>query len=487
MDKIQAADIPDQDLDRVLSELESLSIQTPADYVPHPKQLLFHTSPAKIRFMSGGNQSGKTEGGCAEDVMHATGIYPDWFPMDLRLKGPNKGRVTVTDYGAGAAVFEEKLWHWLPKDLVVDVQRTVKGSVQKIHIRHISGGISQIEVMTHEQADNAFEGWTGHWAHFDEPPPREKFVATLRGLIALHGRCWLTLTPISEPWLYDEFISKEDSDVYFITVDILDNPHLSREYIQWFESKLTEDEKEARLHGHFRHLSGLVYKMFDPAVHIIPANTLQIDPGWPTYFVCDPHDRKPHFGIWAKVDPFGTLYVIDEIKHKDTFQGFAKAVLMREAMDPSRFGYPMDVIRILDPNKGNTPSAVSGLKLKDEFANHGLYFTADVNDDITTGHLAVSGRLSWDQRYKLSSTNHPKLYFIKETTRECVRYMQLYTWDDWRGAGKDAKSSKEKPTEKFKDFPDTVRYLVMSNPAFFERDDSDPVHYGSGGTTGYGL
>lgn len=483
MDTPDISAIPDEDLDAVLAELSSLAVKTPVDYIPHPKQLQFHQSDKKIRFLCGGNQSGKTEGGAAEDVMHATGIYPAWYPDGLRLKGANKGRVVVTDYGAGATVFEEKLWHWLPRELVASIRRTQNGALQKVYVKHTSGGTSLIEIMTHEQDDQAFESWTGHWAHFDEPPSHEKFTGTLRGLIALKGRAWLTLTPISEPWLFDEFVSKDNPDVFFVRVDIRDNPHLSEEEVKFFESTLTEDEKSARLHGQFRHLTGLVYKNFDPAVHCVPQDSLKLSTSWPTYFVCDPHDQKPFFGIWARVDPFNRVYIIDEIKFKGTIKQFAHMVLLREMENCIK---PMDVIRVLDPNKGNTPSVVSGNTLKDDLAAHGLYFTANVNDDVRAGHLRVAGMLAYNKGMPVDLTNCPRLYFVRETTTECVRYMQLYTWDEYVGRTKDSRGDKEKPKEKFKDFPDCVRYLAMSRPSFFEKDESDPEPYQAGGTTGYG-
>lgn len=484
-------EIPDESLDEVIRELESLTTVTTLDYVcmnpkngkVHKKQQEFHESSAKIRFLSGGNRSGKTEGGVAEDIMHATGLYPDWYPQGLRLNAHNRGRVVVTDFDQGGAVFEEKLWKWLPRDLAAEVHRTVKGALKKLVVRHVDGGNSVIEILTHEQDDMVFEGWSGHWAHFDEPPPREKFIATLRGLIDFKGRCWLTLTPISEPWLYDEFVSKSDTDkeLFFISVDIRDNPFLDEEYILWYESKLTEDEKEARLHGRFRHLTGLVYKVFDPSVHVIPNSYLNIDPKWPKFFVCDPHDRKPHFGIWATVDPLGRIWIIGEIKEPGTLEEFSKKVLHREAENHWRVD-----CRIGDPNKMRTPSAMNGLTFQQEFSIHGLHFIVDVNDDIALGHLSVAGKLSWDKSKELSSTNAPKLYFLRDTTREAVRYMQMYVWDEWRGAGKDAKDQKEKPKDKFKDFPDCIRYLVMFNPAYSE-DEPDPIPMGGGGWTGYGA
>lgn len=413
-------------------------------------------------------------------------MYPDWYPTAKRILGPNRGRVVVTDYAKGCGeVLEPKIMAWLPPELLIDKRKTIKGHIEKLLIRHVTGGISTIDVMTHEQNDEQFEGWSGHWAWFDEPPPREKFIATLRGLIDFKGRCWLTLTPISEPWLYDEFISKATEEIFYLNVDIRDNPYISETEIKLFEAHLTDDEKEARLHGRFKHLSGVIYKNFDPAVHVISAEKVRIDSRWPVYFVLDPADRRPHHGIWARVDPFNNIYIIDEIVFKGTILDTSKEILKRELYNKI---VSNDVIRILDPNKGETPSAVSGLKLKEEFAKHAVYFLTNVNDDLTLGHLAVSERLSYDKEKPLSSTNHPKLFFVKESTKECVRQLQLYVWDDWIGRSKDNRSAKEKPKDVHKDMPDCVRYLIVFNPQFYSSfSEPDPTPFRMSRSTGYGA
>lgn len=482
--------IADEDLDTVLSELEALTKRTPLDYIPHEKQKIFHSNSAKIRLLSGGNRSGKTEAGCLEAVYHATGIYPEWYPKALRLDGPNRGRIIVTDYAKGCGeVLEPKLLNWLPEELIVSKRKTIKGHIEKISIRHVSGGISTIDVMTHEQDDMQFEGWSGHWAWFDEPPPREKFIATLRGLVDYSGRVWLTLTPISQPWLYDEYVLKQNQDMFFLTVDIRDNVMLCKtaeereKQIALFESSLNDDEKEARLHGKFKHLSGRVYKVFDPEVHVISEKNVKIDRRWPTYFVLDPADRRPHHGIWAKIDPFGTIYIVNELVFKGTILETSKEILKRELMNDIN---PLEVIRILDPNKGETPSAVSGLKLKDEFAKHAVYFGTNVNDDLTLGHLAVAERLSWDKSKPLSTTNHPKLFLVRENTKECVHQILTYVWDDWMGRAKDTRSQKEKPKDINKDLPDCIRYLVVYNPTFDIKDEADPQPAKGFTRTGYG-
>lgn len=473
-----------EELDGVIKQLETLLVRTPLDYQPHPKQLSFHQATEKIRFLSGGNRSGKTEAGTLEAVYHATGLYPDWYPASKRILGPNRGRIVVTDYGKGCGeVLEPKLMAWLPSELIFDKRKTIKGHIEKYTVKHVSGGLSTIDVMTHEQSDEQFEGWSGHWAWFDEPPPREKFIATLRGLIDFKGRAWLTLTPISEPWLYDEFVSKSNEEIFYLNVDIRDNPHIPESEILFFENSLTEDEKDARLHGKFKHLSGLVYKNFDPSIHLIDAHKVKIDLRWPVYFVLDPADRRPHHGIWARVDPFGTIYIVDEIVFKGTILETSKEILKRELMAKIN---PLDVIRILDPNKGETPSAVSGLKLKEEFAKHAVYFLTNVNDDLTLGHLAVSERLGYDKTKALSATNHPKLFFLRDTTKECVKQLQTYVWDNWLGRSKDSRSAKEKPKDINKDLPDCIRYLVVFNPQFYSgASEADPTPFRSTTSTGY--
>lgn len=469
--KLKLEDIGDDDLDTLIEVVEEVSRKSLLDYQPHEKQRLFHVAPHKIRFLCGGNRSGKTESGVWEDVAHATGRYPDWYPIEKRIKVANRGRVIVTDFVKGGAVYEEKLWKYLPRELVHSIKKTMKGAMERVEINHISGGISTIEIMTHEQDDMVFESWSGHWAHFDEPPPRNKFIATMRGLIDYKGRAWLTLTPINQPWMYDDFIAKENGDVYFIQVDMRDNPHNTEEEIASFEAMLTEDEKESRLHGKFRHLTGLVYKEFDPVVHLIP-NDFKRDPRWPVFFVLDPHDRRAHCGIWATVDPFGIIYIIHEIKHAATIKDLCKEILKREAMFKIKSS---EVVRILDPNKGRTPTSAQGLRLCDEFAKYSLYFNTSVNDDIPTGHLAVAEKLHYNRKLPVEMTNRPKMYFVKDETVETVRMFQTYIWDDWKSSEKE---KKEKPKDLNKDFPDCVRYLVMSNPVFFvpenERDAISP-------------
>ena len=468
----KAKEAPAEELDDILEVLEEAYSLVDKMYVPHPKQKLFHLAANKIRCVFGGNRSGKSEMGVNEARFHATGKYPDWYPEDKRWNHPTRGRIVVTDYRKGGGeVVEPKIRQWFDSSEILRMERSV-GNLVKVHIRHISGGTSTFDVMTHEQDTMQFEGWSGHWVWFDEPPPRDKYIACLRGMVDFDGRMWITATPITEPWLYDEIITSTDRNAWHIAVTMYDNPHISREAIREFEVSLTPEEKEARIHGKFLHLTGRVYKEFDTNVHLIEKLPTGHE-NWPVYFTLDPADRRPHCGIWAKVDPFGTIYVFDEFVFAGTIADASKLILQRERVARIR---PLETIRILDPNKGKTPTAATGLRLIDEFASHAVYFTANVNDDLALGHLAVKERLSYRIDRPVSSTNHPKIYFVRDTTRHCVKQMLTYVWDDWSGKVAASRSSKELPKDINKDMPDCVRYLCMSRPCFIEREEGDRAH-----------
>jgi phage terminase large subunit-like protein len=474
-------DLSPEELDQLLSNLEEIEKLSRKVYIPYDKQKAFHCAPNKIRAVFGGNRSGKSEMGINEAKFHSTGRYPEWYPEVGRFNTPTRGRVVVTDYKKGAGeVLVPKIEQWFEESDIIKIEKSV-GNVSKYHIRHISGGVSTFDVMTHEQDTMQFEGWSGHWVWFDEPPPRDKYIACLRGTVDFDGRMFITATPISEPWLYDEIVLNIERDAWHIAVSIYDNPYLSKKAIHEFEISLTDEEKEARINGKFLHLTGRIYGELDTNIHLIS----QLPDGsrvWPTYFVLDPADRRPHHGVWAKLDPLGTLYVFDEFVYKGTIRDTSEQILIRERTNGIN---PDEVIRILDPNKGRTPSNVTGLRLLEEFATHEVYFTADVNDDITTGHLAVKGRLSFDKTREMSTFNCPKLYFIASKTRECVRQLLSYVWDDWRGRNQAGRSEKEVPKDLNKDMPDCIRYLCMSNPVYLP-EEGPKTRFSGGGFTGWG-
>ena len=446
--------LSEDELDKVLANLEEAEILSKTLYLPYNKQKEFHCAPNTIRAVFGGNRSGKSEMGVNEVRFHTTGQYPDWYPENKRWNTPTKGRIVVKDYRKGCGeVVEPKIRQWFEPETIIKFEKSM-GNLTKVFVKHKTGGISVFDIMTHEQDSLQFEGWNGHWVWFDEPPPRDKYIACLRGLVDFEGRAWVTATPLSEPWLFDEVMSNTKQDVWHIAISTYDNPYLTQKGIEILLGSITPEEEEARIHGKFLHLTGRIYKDFDTKTHLVdklPAGSY----AWPTYFALDPADRRPHHAIWAKVDPLGTIYVFDELVYKGTIEQTAGEICLRERS----YGInPENVIRILDPNKGNTPVGAQGIKLVQEFAKHQIYFSVKVDDDLALGHMAVRERLF------IPKGGYPKLVFVKDTTRECVKQLLSYVWDDWRGNTAASKAEREKPKDINKDMPDCVRYLIMINP-----------------------
>ena len=145
-------------------------------YDPMPKQLAFHTSAAPCRAIFGGNRSGKTTCGGMEFAFHITGDYPVWYPEDQRWHGAIKGRIIARDYAKGVGeiispFFEE----WLDPSLIARKVKNHQGIITKYFMKN--GSV--FDILTHEQDVEQFEGWKGHIAWFDEPPPRDKYIASL--------------------------------------------------------------------------------------------------------------------------------------------------------------------------------------------------------------------------------------------------------------------------------------------------------------------
>jgi hypothetical protein len=75
-------------------------------------------------------------------------------------------------------------------------------------LTEFGGGESVLYVDTVESFKHAqLSAESSYWdfIHFDEPCPRELFIAHKRGLVDRNGKFWFNCTPISEVWINDEF------------------------------------------------------------------------------------------------------------------------------------------------------------------------------------------------------------------------------------------------------------------------------------------
>jgi hypothetical protein len=433
-------------------------------YVPYDKQMLFHTSKCPIRAMFGGNRSGKTTSGGMEFLWHTTGQYPKWYPEDKRYDGAIKGRIVAKDFQKGIGeVIIPFLDEWLDPSLVAKKYRNPIG----IPVKWTLKNGSVFDILTHEQNTEQFEGWKGHIAWFDEPPPRDKFIATLRGLVDYRGRSWLTLTPLTQPWIYDEIYTCADPKrVHCVTVNMRDNPHLSPEAIAEFEVSLTEEEKEARLHGRFLHLSGLVYKEFVPDTHII--DDFKIPELWTRYFAVDPHERTPTAVMWVAVDPKGRKYIYDEL-----WMGGVDLSTIAHAIHAQEGGI-QPRIRLIDPHNDKDNAIQGGFNVRKEFMKHGI-FCQRANSDTQLGKSRIRADLKPMYNH-LSKSVQPNLQVMRSCTQTIYEF-QHYLWDEHR-RNKEEQGAKDQVKKKDDHFMDCLRYIYNFDPRYFVDEPEEDVDDG---------
>jgi len=351
-------------------------------FIPNEKQELFIRAKSFIKMFQGANKTGKSTSTVIEAISHCLGCRPflDKFDADYKtqFKPPIKIRIVGEDFAKHiGGVIVPILFEWIPRSEFTFREGNPKKNQQGIPVSWTFNNGSTIELLSYEQDVSIFEGWDGHIVLFDEPPPHDIYIACKRGLVVKSGICMFSMTPLKEPWIYDQIVlrSETDESVFFVISEMRDNliherdwygkkvicGALKEEDIVRFEADLTDDEKEARIRGRFAHLSGLVYKEFDSNLHKI--RWFKPPHGWTWYEAIDPHPRKEKAVTIMAIAPDDTKYVVDEIWSKGLIKDIAKAILQKR----KDYNY-VPVFTLIDP-LAVTPDPITGTTIKDEFVS----------------------------------------------------------------------------------------------------------------------
>ena len=276
---------------------------------PHPGfQEKFIQSVKPIRMCFTPNQEGKTTISAYEAACYALNEHPH-----KKIRVPNTGWI-VTAKALKEGVEKDilpKFREIVGTDDIVDIRPNNQGVPHKIIWR--SGSVTYL--MSAEQDDRVFEGTTLDWAWFDEPFRRHIYIAVLRGLQKSGGHLWWSMTPLDEPWIYDEVYTAshegKDKDIEIFEAQPGENKSIPLENREKFWSKLTEDEMQSRKFGKFAHLSGRVIKSYQPDLHRVPG--FDIPKHWPVWLSIDPHRAKPKAVLFLTAAPTEVYYVCNEI------------------------------------------------------------------------------------------------------------------------------------------------------------------------------
>ncbi len=181
----------------------------------YPKHMEFFEKGAKFRercFLAA-NRVGKTlSGGGYEMACHLTGQYPAWW-KGRRFDGPISAWVAGDTYKTTRDVLQLTLFGRTTGTGMgkrFDGQGIVPGwAVGKptwqsgvsevadtVIVRHVTGGNSQLGMMSYDQGRTAFQGTGRHVIWLDEEPPALIYDECLMRTATTNGIIMLTFTPL---------------------------------------------------------------------------------------------------------------------------------------------------------------------------------------------------------------------------------------------------------------------------------------------------
>ncbi len=338
---------------------------------------------------------------------------------------------------------------------------------------------------TYEQAVSQFESDKIGVLIFDEPPPKDIFKACMARL-TLGGIVIMGMTPLAKSaWVADDLLPQatEDGPVFVLYGDIEGNckqdgirGRLDHDYIHGFLAKqYDDDEREARLHGIFTHFSGLVFKGLRIELHhpVVPEEEKFNQKDYRIIQVVDPHDAYPPFSQWYAVDRLLHVQSVDEYprvgesggQYFHQIKGFSKTtkeVCQEFRRIEQENGWDgSQILRVMDPNFGNSPKQTVGMKLHQFYAKCGreigypfLRYRVNVNDSLEAGHALIKEWLkpTPDGEVRFTITNRtPNLWY----------HFTHYTFKLRTGKRVEEDGQGEDVTQRFKAGIDVTRYLFM--------------------------
>lgn len=220
-----------------------------AAFKPYDCQLGFMNTTSLTAALIAGNQIGKTTSVSYMVSCHLTGLYPEWW-KGIRLATATEWWVVGKDGTKVRDTIQRKLLGgigklgtgMIPKNLINFETKVSKAgvpmAVDRIDIKHVDGGWSNLQFLAYDQGLEKFMSNTlngGVWC--DEEPPKPINDEIKTRLVACNGLLLYSFTPVDgiTP-LYDEII--QDESIHKVFISQTEVPHLN-----------DDPEKLKRLHA----------------------------------------------------------------------------------------------------------------------------------------------------------------------------------------------------------------------------------------------
>lgn len=416
--------------------------------VVHTKQIEFHSSLKRNRWVFGGNRSGKTECGAVETVWLLLGNHP------FRPNKPDlSGWCVSVSQSVQRDVAQKKILSYLPPasiEKVVMINGSSSspsyGVIDYIMVRNVFGGLSRLGFKSCEASREKFQGADLDFVWFDEEPPLDIYEECRMRLLDRAGECFATMTPLKGlSWVYDKVYLNPNNDpqIFTLFMEWADNPFLPKSEIDAMTDVMSNDELLSRRYGRFTSGCGLVYPEFDPAVHVI--DPFPIPDHWQDNLSIDPGLNNPLSCHWYAVDGDGNIFVVAEHFQAGKDINFHAARIREISRSLNWKTDNSGCVSALIDSAANQRT-LSGIKSVTElFREAGIAVNPNVNKDIFSGINRVKAQL-------MSAEGKPRL-FVFSSCVNLIREFKTYSW----GAGDLPK--------KYDDHAlDELRYYLQSKP-----------------------
>jgi phage terminase large subunit-like protein len=170
------------------------------------------------RAVFGGNRTGKTHCGVYEDVIHLTGLYPEWWkgrtwerPIDMWVAtdtAKNTRDILQEKFCGKPGVSDQLGCGMIPRELLArdpTIKHGTPNAYETIYVNHFTkgefDGVSTCMFKSYDQGRDSFQGTKQDLIHLDEEPKIEIYTECSLRLMSTvpgerNGALILTETPL---------------------------------------------------------------------------------------------------------------------------------------------------------------------------------------------------------------------------------------------------------------------------------------------------
>ena len=318
-------------------------------FTPYDAQLNFLNSTKGSICLFGGNRVGKSQVGSYAVMCHATGEYPSWW-KGIRYAGPIEIWVVGVTSIRVRDTIQQKLFGRLgkmgtgmiPKSKIVESSLIKKTgtpmAIDRIEIKHASGGTSVIQFFSYEMEQEKFMGSSVNLVWLDEEPPKDIYEECKMRVLDTSGTILFTFTPLSGTTpLIEDIMADPNIEKIWLTMD--DAKHLKKDDIDRLLEGMSESDKKARRMGIAGTGEGKIFN-FQESDYII--DPFEIPPYWRRIGGLDVGLTHPTGALCAAIDDDAdTIYIYKQyrVQNKTAFEHAAnlKHWGVKFLIDPSAF------------------------------------------------------------------------------------------------------------------------------------------------------